>query len=307
MNMHMSCIIRKSITSGIYLLCPYQSSIGQPQISVSNGKLEVTKLISNPEESLLPEWKSKHNELYDSLYLIRIYDTAPDKSIRLAIKMNNEKIWNSKQRIILDVPPERIIGGGGARFLFKMTYKSPKTNTLFPEDTKIITLSEEVAYLQSYFLQKNEWVMPGIQHFLEDLLIYIAESILENEKIEFDVILFIIKRSLQNKLAYFLSFKVDLKRIELPQTIIINEVDDFDFVIATFNKALRDKRYEVEANTPEPQKSITNEENRNLIIAYFVVFLLKYDQKQLIQYTEKYNTQPKKNSKKFSKGPFLHC
>ena len=295
----MSCIIRKSITSGIYLLCPYQSSIGQPQISVSNGKLEVTKLISNPEESLLPEWKSKHNELYDSLYLIRIYDTAPDKSIRLAIKMNNEKIWNSKQRIILDVPPERIIGGGGARFLFKMTYKSPKTNTLFPEDTKIITLSEEVAYLQSYFLQKNEWVMPGIQHFLEDLLIYIAESILENEKIEFDVILFIIKRSLQNKLAYFLSFKVDLKRIELPQTIIINEVDDFDFVIATFNKALRDKRYEVEANTPEPQKSITNEENRNLIIAYFVVFLLKYDQKQLIQYTEKYNTQPKKNSKKF--------
>ena len=207
---------------GIYFVFPWRSSQHEPEIGALFAKLQIYQIIIDPQNTQLSNWISTQNNSHDKLYLVHIIEYDQGKNPKVHFKYNNEKYFNTKDRSITPIPPER--EKGNTKFLFNMSYKSIKSQLTYPE-TNVLTLNEEIAYMKAYFEQRDEWKRPSTLYFSEDLLMFVQDNINVDKKIEFDVILFIINRlNVYDKFITFLDLNRDIIHLTFPPSLFINEV-----------------------------------------------------------------------------------
>ena len=276
---------------GIYFLIPCKNSI-HPTIVVDQCKCEMKEIIPIDIE----KWRSKVDERYNSLFLVRIFDIPKEKESNIRVKLEHENAiyWNRKDQIIKLIPNER--NEPQVYFFFSLIFMNPKTKITYPEKMNIISLFEEIAYLKQYFFQEKEWKDPGPKYFLIDLINHICKH--PNEKIEIGIFLFIFKRTIvreHNSFLQFIESQREIKSIELHNLIMIDELQPKN-VRDTFIKLIENKTYEVKGNFVRFKgKEIAI---RNLIKEYFTLYLVKFDSANLVHFMEKFNNKPVDNSKR---------
>ena len=291
--------------NGIYLLLPAKSSAGKPEISINQSNLTIYEIkpIDNKIHSSEYQWISKKNSQYNILYLLHIQkkSSANRENAKMSIKFGNgKKYWNTKERHITNIPTERIGNNypqnhGEVHFIFDMVYKTLGNPTfIYPEEENIITLSEEISNIKMYFEQINEWRAPGTFYFIKDLVLYICEMYNINKQIEIDVILFIFQSTYINDCSYFVKYfenERDIRTVELPLKFKIYDVNNPQKITKMFKDIIIERQFEINSDKFAQFNAEHKENIRNSIKKYFLLYLVKYNQSDLIKYVDMFNVK----------------
>ena len=299
--------------NGIYLLLPVKSSAGKPEISINQSNFTIydIKPIDNKIHSSELQWISKKNSQYNILYLLHIKkkSSANRENVKISIKFGNgKKYWNTKERQITNIPTERIGNNypqnhGEVHFIFDMVYKTVGNPTyIYPEEENIITLGEEVSNIKMYFEQRNEWQPPGTFYFIKDLVLYICEMYSINKQIEIDVILFIFQSTYINDCSSFLKYfenERDIRTVELPFKFKISDVNNSQKITKMFNDIIIERQFEINSDKFSQFNAEHKENIRNSIKKYFLLYLVKYNQSDLLKYVDMFNVKGNNFSTRF--------